>query len=188
MSHWHCLAADVLRRAVQSCPRSVSAATWLCPSWHIRPTSQCHDSPGGQHRNGRRLKVVPLTERFGALHAAPSQHSHALSHQVRFQSFRLLLRAGRLLTLVGNRQGYSWSLLSTMQASSTLAGIIQGQDTSSPASWEAPADASCAQHPSPSHLQEAAVHANPVKTRKKRTSCHHGCHVAERSHHAGRAP
>lgn len=111
---------------------------------------------------------------------------------MRFQSFGLLLRAGRLLTLVGNRQSFPWSLLSTMQASPTLAGIIQGQDTSSPASWEAPADASCAQHPSPSHLQEwalqeAAGHASPVKTRKQRRSCHHDCHVAERSHHPGRA-
>lgn len=49
-----------------------------------------------------------------------------------------------------------------MQASPTLAGTTQGQDTSSPASWEAPADARCAQHPSPGHLQEWALWEAPV--------------------------
>lgn len=83
---------------------------------------------------------------------------------MRFQSFRLLLRAASLLKLVGNRQGFPWRSLSTMQASPTLSGTTQGQDTSSPASREAPTDASHAQHPSPSHLQEwalqeAAAHA-----------------------------
>lgn len=58
-----------------------------------------------------------------------------------------------------------------MQASPTVAGITQVQDASSPASWEAPAGASCAQHPSPNHLQEwalqeAAVLASLVKNKE----------------------
>lgn len=75
------------------------------------------------------------------------------------------------MTLFGNRQGFPWSSLSAMQTSPTLAGITQGQDASSPAPWEAPVDASCAQHPSPSHLQEwtlqqAAVLTSLVKNKE----------------------
>lgn len=63
------------------CPCPVSAATWPVPELaHPVPQPSARTGPGGQRRNGTRLKVAPLPERLGPLH---HQHGRALSHWVR---------------------------------------------------------------------------------------------------------
>lgn len=69
------------------CPCSVSAATWPVPEL-AHPIPQAHippiarTGPGGQHRNGTRLKVVPSLRNLRLFTPLHHQHGHALSHGV----------------------------------------------------------------------------------------------------------